>query len=58
MALDEDFLDSFAMGSFSGVDELSFSALSPGDRLDDLEGFDPLGEVEALRMLRKGSPFS
>lgn len=58
MTLDEDFLESFATGSWSGVDELSFSALSPGDRLDDLEGLDSLGEVEALRRARKGNPFS
>lgn len=48
-ALDDDFLESLGAGSFSGVEVLSLSAFAPGDRLEDLEGFDSLGEVEALR---------
>lgn len=57
-ALDDDFLESLGVGSFSGVEVLSFSALTPGDRLKDLEGLESLGEVEALRLSRKAIPFS
>lgn len=59
MILDDDFRESFGAGSFSGVDVLSFSALTPGDRLENLESLESFGEVEALRLSRKGSnPFS
>lgn len=57
-ALDDDFLDSLGAGSFSGVEVLSLSAFAPGDRLEDLEGFDSLGEVEALRRALRADPFS
>lgn len=57
-ALEDDFFESFGAASLSGVEVLSFSALTPGDRLEDLEGLDSLGEVEALRLSRKASPFS
>lgn len=58
-ALDEGFLESLGgAGSFSGVEVLSLSAFAPGDRLDDLEGFDSLGEVEALRTALKADAFS
>lgn len=44
-----DFRDVLEAGSVSGVDMLSFSALTSGDKLDPLEGgFDSLGDVEAL----------
>lgn len=44
----------------SGVDVLSFSTLSPGERLEVLEGgLDSFGEVEALRLSFFGIiPFS
>lgn len=57
-ALDGGFLDSFGAGSFSGVEVLSLSAFAPGDRLDDLEGLDSLGEVEALRCALRADEFS
>lgn len=49
-AFDDAFLDTFGADSVSGVDALSFSALTPpGDKLDDREGgLDSFGEVEAL----------
>lgn len=51
LALDRAFLDILGAGSVSGVDALSFSALTPGDMLEDREGgFDSFGEVEALRL--------
>lgn len=55
------FLEDFGAGSVSGVEVLSFSTFSPGDRLEDLEGgFESLGEVEALRLSLFGAmvPFS
>lgn len=57
-ALDDGFLESLGAGSFSGVEVLSLSAFAPGDRLDDLEGFDSLGEVEALRRALTADTFS
>lgn len=57
-ALDDGFLDNLGAGSFSGVDVLSLSAFAPGDRLDDLEGLDSLGEVEALRSALRADAFS
>lgn len=57
-ALDDDFLESLGAGSFSGVEVLSLSAFAPGDRLEDLEGFDSLGEVEALRRALRADTFS
>lgn len=58
MILVDDFLESFGAGSFSGVEVLSFSALSPGDELEVLEGLESLGEVVALRLSRNDNPFS
>lgn len=57
-ALDDDFLENLGAGSFSGVEVLSLSAFAPGDRLEDLEGFDSLGEVEALRRALRADKFS
>lgn len=57
-ALDDGFLESLGAGSFSGVEVLSLSAFAPGDRLEDLEGFDSLGEVEALRRALTADTFS
>lgn len=54
------FLEDFGAGSVSGVEVLSFSTLSPGDRLEVLEGgLDSFGEVEALPLSFFGTmPFS
>lgn len=50
-AFDNAFRGSLGAGSVSGVEALSFSALTPGDMLEDREGgFDSFGEVEALRL--------